>query len=407
MTPHATSRGIVKSSYTLIRSLAAFLVYAISDPDSGSFAGYRGKMKFFSAMALLLSVLAATNCQNVSTDELLAATSIRTALKLSPASVTVIESQSVQFTVTGGNPPYTIKVFSGGGSVSGSTYTAPSAIGSAVVTVSDTNGTSQASLITIVSNANCPTNFIPVPFNNAVGTTANFCVSKYEMKCNGTCSGAPISAAAGLPWVSITQTNAKSACAAMGAQYHLITNAEWMTIARSIEATTTNWSTGTVSSGSLNRGHSDNVPPNTLAAAADSDPCSGTGDTCSATVHHVQRRTHALANGQVIWDFAGNAKEFIDWFLLTDRAGSVSSYVEVNAPTPTTSMPANTFKSNDTGLLATNGIGMYWRDTQGVNGYAMRGGHFSNDTNGGIYNLDFEPSSSYTNPQVGFRCAYQ
>lgn len=73
-------------------------------------------------------------------------------------------------------------IFSGGGSLTGSVYTAPSAIGSAVVTVSDTAGTSLASLITIVSNASCPTNFIPVPFDNSVGTTANFCVSKYEMK---------------------------------------------------------------------------------------------------------------------------------------------------------------------------------------------------------------------------------
>ncbi|MFZ5629214.1 MAG: hypothetical protein ACOY5B_08790 [Spirochaetota bacterium] len=232
------------------------------------------------------------------------------------------------------------------------------------------------------------------------------------MKCNNdatgaACTGSPVSKAADQPWVNITQGNAKNACALLGTQYHLITNAEWMTIARSIEATTTNWSTGTVSSGTLNRGHSDNVPPNTLAASTDDSPCVGTGDTCSPTVHHVQRRTHVLANGEIIWDFAGNAKEFIDWFLLTDRAGTSSTYVEVNAPTPTTSMPANTFKSNDTGLLSTNGIGMYWRDTQGSNGYAMRGGHLSNGSDGGIYNLDFEPSSSYTNSRVGFRCAYQ
>lgn len=347
------------------------------------------------------------SCQNTTTDELLAAANIRGPLRLSPQSATVAESQTLQLTVSGGNPPYTLKVFSGGGSVSGSTYTAPSAIGSAVVTVTDAAGTSLASLITIISNANCPTNFIPVPFNNAVGTTANFCVAKYEMKCNGTCTGAPISAAAGLPWVNITQTAAKTACAAMGGQYHLVTNAEWMTIARSIEATATNWSTGTVSSGTLNRGHSDNVPPNTLAASTDGDPCSGTGDTCSQTVHHTQRRTHVLANGQTIWDFSGNAKEFIDWYLLTDRAGTISTYVEVNSPAPTASMPANTFKSNDTGLLAVNGIGQYWRDVQGANGYAMRGGHLSNDTNAGIYNLDFEPSSTYTNSSVGFRCAYQ
>jgi hypothetical protein len=354
----------------------------------------------FAASALLAS------CQNVSTDEYLSGAAIKSPLRLSPANATVIESQTLQFTVTGGYPPYSFKLFSGGGSVSGSVYTAPSAIGSAVVTVSDTAGTSLASLITIVSNANCPTNFIPVPFNNSVGTTANFCVSKYEMKCNGACSGAPISAAAGLPWVSITQADAKTACALLGGQYHLITNAEWMTIARSIEATAANWSTGTVNSGAINRGHSDGTPASPLAASTDDDACSGTGQNC--TVFNDQRRTHVLANGQTIWDFSGNAKEFIDWQLSTDRAGSgAGGYVELNTQTVTTSMPANTFKSNTTALNSANGIGMYLPDTNNQNGYAARGGHNANNSQAGIYHLDFGQNASFTSSQFGFRCVYQ
>lgn len=171
-------------------------------------------MKSISAAAVLLFLLLVTNCQHVSTDELLSGTAIKSPLKLSPTNVSVIESQSIQFTVTGGNPPYTFKVFNGGGSVSGSTYTAPNSIGSAVVTVSDASGTSLASLITIISNANCPTNYIPVPFNNAVGTTANFCVAKYEMKCSNDptgagCSGLPVSKAAdnqeSTTWISSPQ----------------------------------------------------------------------------------------------------------------------------------------------------------------------------------------------------------
>lgn len=359
----------------------------------------------------IMSILLARCQQNLSTERFLAAETIQAPLRLSPSNASVVESQTLQFTVTGGSPPYTFKVFSGGGSVSGSTYTAPNAIGSAVVSVSDANGTSLASLITITSNANCPTNFIPVPFNNAVGTTANFCVSKYEMKCNNdatgaACTGAAVSKAADQPWVNVNHAGAKTACALMGSQYHLITNPEWMTIARSIEATATNWSTGTVSSGALNRGHSDGTPANTLAASTDDDACSGTGQSC--TVFNDQRRTHMLANGRTIWDFAGNAKEFVDWVVTTDRAGTqAAAYEEINALTPTTAMPANTFKSNDTNLLETNGIGAYWRDTQGINGYAARGGHLANALRSGVYHVDFEPSSSYTNSRVGFRCAYQ
>lgn len=115
-----------------------------------------------------------------------------------------------------------------------------------------------------------------------------------------------------------------------------------------------------------------------------------------------------LANGQTIWDFSGNAKEFIDWQLSTDRAGVPSgTYIELNAPAVTTSMPANTFKSQNTALNSANGIGMYLPDTNGQNGYAARSGHYSNNAQAGIYHLDFGQNASYTSAQFGFRCVYQ
>lgn len=45
----------------------------------------------------------------------------------------------------------------------------------------------------------------------------------------------------------------------MGSGYHLITNDEWMTIARSIEATASNWSTRKVGQGNLWNGVSNNT----------------------------------------------------------------------------------------------------------------------------------------------------
>lgn len=36
----------------------------------------------------------------------------------------------------------------------------------------------------------CPSNYICVPANPAVGITADFCVAKYEMKCVGDATGA-------------------------------------------------------------------------------------------------------------------------------------------------------------------------------------------------------------------------
>lgn len=361
----------------------------------------------------VLTAVLVLGCQNQTTDYLLDASCIKAPLKISPEDVSVPVSKTVKFTATGGTPPYTFNVFSGSGTLSGSVYTAPSTIGSAVVSVRDAAGTRLAALITIVTDSNCPTNYIPVSKNTAVGTTADFCVSKYEMKCNNdatgaACSGSAVSMAGNQPWVNVTQLNAKSYCAGLGTQYHLITNPEWMTIARSIEANASNWSTGTVSSGALNRGHSDSSPATTLAASTDDNPCSGTGDTCSTTVFHNQRRTHTLSNGQIIWDLAGNAKEFIDWQITNNRVGTSStSYEEINSLVANGTMPSETFKSNDTNLLEANGIGAYWRDAPGLNGYAARGGRAADGTKSGIYHIDFEPSSTYTSVNVGFRCAYQ
>lgn len=360
---------------------------------------------------VIIAVLA-TGCQNQSTDYLLGASYIKAPLKIFPEDVSVPVSKTVQFSTTGGTPPYVFSIFSGSGTLSGSVYTAPSTIGSAVVSVKDASGTRLAALITIVTDNNCPVNYIPVTKDSNVGTTADFCVAIYEMKCGNTnglgCTGSPLSQPANQPWVNITQANAKSACAGLGTQYHLITNSEWMTIARSIEVTASNWSSGAVSSGALNRGHSDSTPGNTLPITDTNNPCSDTGDTCSTSVFHDQRRTHTLANGQTIWDFAGNVKEFVDWIVVTNRAGSQSAaYEEINLATPTAAMPANSFQSNDTALREANGMGSLWRDAQGVNGYAARGGYYTNGTRSGIYHLDFEPSSTYTNAAVGFRCAYQ
>lgn len=103
------------------------------------------------------------------------------------------------------------------------------------------------------------------------------------------------------------------ACRDLGANYDLISNAQLQTIARNIEMVPSNWSSGIVGTGSLNRGHSDGAPAYTRAADVDVDDnnaCANTDQTCSSTVWDSQRRRHKLSNGKVIWDFAGNAWEW-------------------------------------------------------------------------------------------------
>ncbi len=136
----------------------------------------------------------------------------------------------------------------------------------------------------------CPDGFVSISGSSYFGTS-DFCVMKWEAKNNG--SGVPVSAASGTPWVSISFTAAKNACASAG--YHLITNREWMTIARSIENNPQNWNTGSVGSGWMSRGNSESS-----AAMDGMNSLSG-----------INYRIFKV-DGVEVWDLAGNVHEWVD-----------------------------------------------------------------------------------------------
>lgn len=255
------------------------------------------------------------------------------------------------------------------------------------------------------AHAQCPTNYVWVA-NNTAYQRGYICVAKYEMKNVG---GVATSQASGTPWVSITRANASAACVALGPQYRLMGNSDRMTIARDIEATASNWSTGIVNSGEINRGHNDQSPNNTLAANADDDQaCEGTGQTCSSTVWDAQRRTHNLSTGGVIWDFAGNVSEWVEWSITnTDKASPQAAWIDIINSTPTTSMPNWRYwpvNPATTTLTRTNGVGGYYPGESGSGGYVAGGGHYYNQTDAGIYALRADLTSSTSQTNVGFRC---
>lgn len=164
--------------------------------------------------------------------------------------------------------------------------------------------------LTSVPEADCPTGMLPVPATNGLN---GFCIDKYEAKQSGNIA---VSTATGSPWVSINQYDAREAC--IGAGKHLITGEEWLQIAQNVEQVGWNWNGGVVGTNFMSDGHSDNVPANSLIASVDTDPCSGTGQTCDLTTWNSQRRTYKLSNGEYIWDIGGNVWEWTDASTVND-----------------------------------------------------------------------------------------
>lgn len=111
----------------------------------------------------------------------------------------------------------------------------------------------------------CPEWFLPVPWNKQFNQPW-FCVAKYEMSyydsdvpntwtmpwwytwntVNYISWKVPVSIPLKYPIAWITQQQSIDACKSMWAWYHLITNNEWMTIARNLELQSKNWTWGVV-----------------------------------------------------------------------------------------------------------------------------------------------------------------
>jgi formylglycine-generating enzyme required for sulfatase activity len=112
------------------------------------------------------------------------------------------------------------------------------------------------------------------------------------------------SQAAAVPWIA-NKATATSACSSLGGTYRLPTNAEWNAAALEIYNEATNWTGGAKLSGTLYTGmYSAWTAP--VAVTNTSNPYDSTG-----TASGVERRTFTLASGNTIWDFGGNAWEWV------------------------------------------------------------------------------------------------
>jgi hypothetical protein len=277
-----------------------------------------------------------------------------------------------------------------------------------------------SSTFTIDSGSlSCPTGFVAVDGNGILGTV-DFCVMKYEAKT--TRDGNAVSTAAGDPWVSIAaddglagnDTDAFEKCANMrqagfGARFGLISNAEWMTIARDIENNARNWSGARIGSGHIPRGHSDSSPLNALAITDNNDPYDGTGNGARQApgAGWEQRRTHNLSNGAEIWDFAGNVWEWTDWdsriagFNL-GPINETAGWKDFGDP-KIGSLLSDDYLP-DGGYTSSHSFGQWYGGTGGA---TLHGGAWAYNIGAGAFALSLASLATFTGPEVGFRCSYR
>jgi len=266
----------------------------------------------------------------------------------------------------------------------------------------------------------CPLNFIVVPGSATYGTN-DFCVMKYEAKQVGSTT-TPISTASGLPWVNISQTtaianapNTKNQDGSTCTTCHLITEAEWMTIAQNVLSVAANWDNGagvhTVGTGYIYSGHNDGAPNNTIEASADDTlGYTNTGNVAPSN----QKRTLTLTNGEVIWDISGNV---YDW-----TTGTIAG----SAQPGLTGEVAYAWKQWNNGSLLMDGLpynsqpastgiaGITWNSSAGVgqiySNYGetntrafIRGNDWGSVGNAGVLSLNLGNASVGTNMVIGFR----
>jgi hypothetical protein len=323
------------------------------------------------------------------------------------------------------------------------------------------------------SGFKCPTGFILVP-GNPLYQTKGFCVMKYDAKCavssdltqglepvvgsqctsegtyknnssNCACTGSRqiVSVASGYPVTYIAETdntpnNAKNYCLSQG--WHLMNNAEWMTIARNVETMADNWCNkdgtgcgnqpGTVGK-ILANGHNDNSAQ-ALVAASDDQPCWGTTSDDSNLCGHPssQKRTLALSNHEIIWDLAGNVWQWVDVEVLRkdqpqsytngrlDRGwiwseftsgGGLATVITDNGRGP--NLGYDSFRPLNPTWNSINGVGRIYHysgilDNNTTADTFIRGGNWRHGYDSGAFTVHMSPQATKENiDDVGFRCA--
>ena len=221
------------------------------------------------------------------------------------------------------------------------------------------------------------------------------------------------------PISGINISDSQGACANLGSNFHLITNAEWTKIARNTELVAENWNTSIVGNGFMFLGHNDNNPGNALFADTnDSNGYYGTGDSISSPgdgnfynfpsnderAYIGQKRTLFLSNSEVIWDLSGNV-----WEWNNDTCSQGDPWESSLAFFEWTDSNVNGIEKLLAGPIGSytgaNGVGRYYGCIISENGF-LKGGAWYHGGYAGAFSLYLDHNTSYTSGWVGFRCVY-
>ena len=249
----------------------------------------------------------------------------------------------------------------------------------------------------------CPPGYVVIGKNPTVGVAARFCAMKYEAK---RVAAAVVSAAAGQPIDNMNTITARASCKALGGGYDLLSNAEWLAIAREIESVPRNWSGGVVGDGSLNIGNADNVAVSLAAGVSSAEACKGISgsvpENCGGGWHR-NKRTHYLMNGEDVWDISGNVWEWVIPVSMAGNNGYVSQMPRLDINEINKWLPLGDYSSKVE--EPRGGLGYIWNGTAGAvaKGGARTGGDMTGpfSTNGTML-LTYVTAPG--DNQVGFRC---
>ncbi|WP_291516473.1 hypothetical protein [Bdellovibrio sp. ArHS] len=283
--------------------------------------------------------------------------------------------------------------------------------------IKDRNDVTSACSVTSIAYevASCPTDYLPIP-GDKVKNVSPFCVMAYESRINGGTT------ASSYPSTNVSGRFAKDTCLGLnsgGTKYNLISNLEWMTIADQIASVASNWSSGVVGTGEMNKGNW-NANDTVRAISDTTNHWDGMTADHVPTTEFKYRRTHYLPSGQVIWDFSGNAEEVIDYDSGTTGASyqlapactvgdGTTSYqlASVAANSQCTNIDSSHYVPARSSDNNTQGTGVFFPHT--ASSVLLRGGSYAMADDIGIYTLKMKNVTATTNlgTDVGYRCVYR